>query len=84
MDKFQRQPMPFDGFLFASRVMVAKEAHTSPSVKDLIVQALGVPDGEWEGTYAGLLTSPSNSWIPTSKLVGILMGHLTRGSESCA
>ncbi len=33
--------MPFDGFLFASRVMVAKEAHTSSSVEDLIVAASG-------------------------------------------
>jgi enoyl reductase-like protein len=49
--EYQRQPMPFDGFLFASRVVIAKEAHTSPSVKDLITQAPGVPDGEWEGTY---------------------------------
>ncbi|KAJ7041492.1 hypothetical protein C8F04DRAFT_947121, partial [Mycena alexandri] len=44
----EMQPMPFDGFLFASRVMVAKEAHTSSSVKDLIVAAAGVEDGEWE------------------------------------
>jgi len=36
--------MPFDGFLFGSRVMVAKEAHTSPSVKDLIVAAAGADD----------------------------------------
>jgi enoyl reductase-like protein len=47
--------MPFDGFLFASRVMVAKEAHTSPSVKDLFVAAAGVDDIAWEGTYTRLL-----------------------------
>ncbi|THG97809.1 hypothetical protein EW026_g4265 [Hermanssonia centrifuga] len=29
VDLYGAQPMPFDGFLFASRVMVAKEAHTS-------------------------------------------------------
>jgi enoyl reductase-like protein len=40
--------MPFDGFLFANKVMVAKEAHTSSSVKDLIVTALGVDDANWE------------------------------------
>jgi fatty acid synthase subunit alpha len=54
------QPMPFDGFLFASRVMVAKEAHTSSSVKDLIVAAPGIADAQWEGTYeketGGILT----------------------------
>ena len=39
--------MPFDGFLFASRVMVAKEAHTSETVKQLIVDAAGVDDDQW-------------------------------------
>jgi enoyl reductase-like protein len=43
--------MPFDGFLLGSRVMVAKEVHTSPSVKDLIVAATGVDGSQWEGTY---------------------------------
>ena len=43
--------MVTDGFLLASRVMVAKEAHTSSSVKDSIVAASGVPDARWEGTY---------------------------------
>jgi enoyl reductase-like protein len=31
--------------------MVAKEAHTGPSVKDLIVAAAGVDDMAWEGSY---------------------------------
>lgn len=39
--------MPFDGFLFASAVMTAKEAHTSESVKQLIVDASGVNDDKW-------------------------------------
>ncbi|KAJ2970991.1 hypothetical protein NUW54_g12606 [Trametes sanguinea] len=60
VEKFGLQPMPFDGFLFASRVMVAKETHTSSSVKDLIVAASGVDDSQWEGTYTketgGILT----------------------------
>ncbi|TFY79348.1 hypothetical protein EWM64_g4663 [Hericium alpestre] len=46
------RPMPFDGSLFASRVIVAKEAHTCSSVKDLIVTASGGDDAKWEGTYA--------------------------------
>ena len=45
-EMYDVQPMPFDGFLFASRVMVAKEAHTSSSVKDLIVAASGVDDAK--------------------------------------
>lgn len=66
------QPMPFDGFLFASRVMVAKEAHTSSSVKDLIVAAPGVVDAKWEGTYeketGGILTVSSELGEPIHKI----------------
>lgn len=66
------QPMPFDGFLFGSRVMVAKEAHTSESVKQLIVNAAGVDDKDWEGTYAretgGILTVNSELGEPIHKI----------------
>ncbi|KAG6910835.1 hypothetical protein DXG01_007150 [Tephrocybe rancida] len=72
VERFGVQPMPFDGFLFASRVMVAKEAHTSPSVKDLIVAASGVDDAAWEGTYAkptgGILTVRSELGEPIHKV----------------
>lgn len=70
--EYDVQPMPFDGFLFASRVMVAKEAHTSSSVKDLIVKASGVDDSKWEGTYAketgGILTVRSELGEPIHKI----------------
>jgi Domain of unknown function (DUF1729) len=63
--------MPFDGFLFASRVMVAKEAHTSSSAKDLIIAALGMGDTYWEGTYSkptgGILTVCSELGEPTTR-----------------
>ncbi len=69
---FGTQPMPFDGALFASRVMVAKEAHTSPSVKQLIVDAPGVDDSKWEGTYdkptGGILTVRSELGEPIHKI----------------
>ncbi|KAG8770032.1 3-oxoacyl-[acyl-carrier-protein] synthase, partial [Ceratobasidium sp. 428] len=69
---FGAQPMPFDGVLFASRVMVAKEAHTSKSVKDLVVAAAGVDDAKWEGTYAketgGILTVQSELGEPIHKV----------------
>jgi enoyl reductase-like protein len=72
VEAFGVQPMPFDGFLFASRVMVAKEAHTSSSVKDLIVAASGVDDKLWEGTYAketgGILTVRSELGEPIHKV----------------
>ncbi|KAA1134441.1 beta subunit of fatty acid synthetase [Puccinia graminis f. sp. tritici] len=64
--------MPFDGVLFASRMMVAKEAATSQSVKDLIVQAKGVDDQEWEGTYdretGGIITVTSELGEPIHKI----------------
>ncbi len=72
VDLFGVQPMPFDGFLFASRVMVAKEAHTSSSVKDLIIAAAGVNDEEWEGSYTkptgGVLTVRSELGEPIHKI----------------
>ena len=72
VNRFGVQPMPFDGFLFASRVMVAKEAHTSSSVKDLIVGAAGVGDEQWEGTYTkptgGVLTVQSELGEPIHKV----------------
>ncbi|PCH34892.1 DUF1729-domain-containing protein [Wolfiporia cocos MD-104 SS10] len=51
--------MPFDGLLFASRVMVAKEAHTGSA-------------STWEGTYAketdGILTVKSELSEPIHKV----------------
>jgi fatty acid synthase subunit alpha len=70
--QFGVQPMPFDGVMFASRVMVAKEAHTSSSVKDLIIAAPGVGDADWEGSYSkptgGILTVQSELGEPIHKI----------------
>lgn len=51
--KFGQTRMPFDGCLFGSRLMVAKEAHTSYATKLAIVNTPGVTDAEWEKTYKG-------------------------------
>ncbi|KAM3582650.1 fatty acid synthase alpha subunit Lsd1 [Umbelopsis sp. WA50703] len=51
--KFNYPPMPFDGILFGSRVMVSKEGLASPAVKQAIVDAAGVGDSDWEKTYSG-------------------------------
>lgn len=71
-DRFGVEQMPFDGVLFASRMMVAKEAATSNSVKELIVQASGVSDEEWEGTYeretGGIITVTSELGEPIHKI----------------
>ncbi|KAJ1899342.1 fatty acid synthase alpha subunit Lsd1, partial [Kickxella alabastrina] len=51
--RFDCAPMPFDGCLFGSRVMVAKEGMASDAVKEAIVAAPGIDDSEWEKTYRG-------------------------------
>ncbi|KAI8993220.1 fatty acid synthase [Pilobolus umbonatus] len=51
--KFDYPPMPFDGILFGSRMMVAKEGLASPEAKQAMVNAPGVSDAEWEKTYKG-------------------------------
>ncbi|KAI0388453.1 fatty acid synthase beta subunit [Xylariaceae sp. FL0594] len=70
-------PMPFDGVLFGSRCMVAKEAHTAPAAKQAIVAAKGLEDHEWEKTYlpprqaaesGGILTVRSEMGEPIHKL----------------
>lgn len=70
--KFQYPPMPFDGLLMGSRCMVAKEFHTSPAAKRAIVDAPGVEDCHWEGTYTkptgGIITVMSEMGEPIHKL----------------
>lgn len=71
-DRFGYPPMPFDGCLFGSRMMVAKEAHTSPNAKKAIVDAPGLEDHEWEKTYkgpaGGVITVRSEMGEPIHKL----------------
>ncbi|KAJ3387995.1 3-oxoacyl-[acyl-carrier-protein] synthase [Lobulomyces angularis] len=71
--KFDYSPMPFDGVLLGSRVMVAKEALTSPAVKDLIVATPGIADEtQWEKTYkgeiGGIITVNSELGEPIHKI----------------
>ncbi|KAG7402946.1 Fatty acid synthase subunit beta [Fusarium oxysporum f. sp. rapae] len=70
--KYGYPPMPFDGCLFGSRMMVAKEAHTSKDVKEAIVAAPGLEDSDWEQTYkgpaGGVLTVRSEMGEPMHKL----------------
>jgi fatty acid synthase subunit beta len=70
--RFGYPPMPFDGCLFGSRMMVAKEAQTSPAAKQAIVDAPGVDDEDWEKTYkeptGGVLTVLSEMGEPIHKL----------------
>lgn len=70
--KFGYPPMPFDGCLFGSRMMTAKEAHTSKAAKQAIADAPGVDDSEWENTYkrptGGVITVRSEMGEPIHKL----------------
>ncbi|KAL8921407.1 MAG: hypothetical protein Q9208_005733 [Pyrenodesmia sp. 3 TL-2023] len=73
--------MPFDGVLLGSRMMVAKEAFTSPQAKGLIVQARGVPDAQWHQSYqrptGGVITVQSEMGQPIHKLAtrGVMLWH---------
>lgn len=65
--------MPFDGVLLGSRMMVAREAHTSPQSRELIVAAPGLEDeADWDRTYerpaGGVLTVQSEMGQPIHKL----------------
>ncbi|KAI5867028.1 beta subunit of fatty acid synthase [Durotheca rogersii] len=70
--KYGYPPMPYDGCLFGSRMMVAKEAHTSRAAKQAIVDAEGLGDDQWERTYkgpaGGVITVRSEMGEPIHKL----------------
>ncbi|KAI1490976.1 beta subunit of fatty acid synthase [Biscogniauxia mediterranea] len=70
--KYGYPPMPFDGCLFGSRMMVAKEAHTSRNAKQAIIDAEGLDDDQWEKTYkgpaGGVITVRSEMGEPIHKL----------------
>ncbi|KDN47732.1 hypothetical protein K437DRAFT_273590 [Tilletiaria anomala UBC 951] len=75
------QAMPFDGVLFGSWVMTAKEGHANDEVKELMVQAKGVEDTKWEGTFdketGGVITVTSELGEPIHKIAtrGIKLWH---------
>ncbi|WEW59454.1 beta subunit of fatty acid synthetase [Emydomyces testavorans] len=70
--QFGYPPMPFDGCMFGSRMMTAKEAHTSKAAKEAIAAAPGVDDNQWERTYngpaGGVITVRSEMGEPIHKL----------------
>ncbi|PYH92768.1 fatty acid synthase beta subunit [Aspergillus ellipticus CBS 707.79] len=78
---FGYPPMPFDGCLFGSRMMISKEAHTSKNAKKAIAEAPGLDDKDWEKTYkgasGGVVTVLSEMGEPIHKLAtrGVLFWH---------
>ena len=79
--RFGFPPMPFDGCLFGSRMMTAKEAKTSKNAKKAIAEAEGVDDSQWEKTYkgpaGGVITVRSEMGEPIHKLAtrGVKFWH---------
>ena len=71
--------MPFDGCLFGSRMMMAKEAHTSKAAKIAIANVEGLEDMKWQETYkgaaGGIITVNSELGQPIHKLAtrGVLL-----------
>jgi fatty acid synthase subunit beta len=71
--RYNRPLMPFDGILLGSRMMAAKEAHTSPAAKQAIVDTPGLEnEADWEQTYSkpagGIMTVISEMGEPIHKL----------------
>ncbi|KAH8802730.1 fatty acid synthase-like protein subunit beta [Xylogone sp. PMI_703] len=71
-NKYGYPPMPFDGCMFGSRMMTAKECHTSKNAKKAIAEAEGLDDSQWEKTYkgpaGGVITVRSEMGEPIHKL----------------
>ncbi|KAE8395550.1 acyl transferase domain-containing protein [Aspergillus alliaceus] len=76
---FGYAPMPFDGVLLGSCMMVASEAHTCKDVKLIITSTSGLKDHEWEKTYhepaGGIVSVKSEMGEPIHKIAtrGVLL-----------
>ncbi|KIM51926.1 hypothetical protein SCLCIDRAFT_18296 [Scleroderma citrinum Foug A] len=70
-EKYNMQPMPFDGFLFASHVMVAKEAHTSSSDRGPIHKVTTHAVKLWKEFNDTVFKMPKDkcaAWLAESKV----------------
>ena len=77
--RFGLPEMPLDGCLLGSRLMVAKEAHTSRAAKLAIAETEGLEDDKWQDTYkraaGGIITVNSELGQPIHKVAtrGVLL-----------
>ncbi|RPB00289.1 hypothetical protein L873DRAFT_1827628 [Choiromyces venosus 120613-1] len=61
--KLKSPPMPFkNGVLFGSKMMTAKEAHTSSNAKKAMCEAEGIDDKDWEKTYKSPAAGVTMVW----------------------
>ena len=76
---FDLPDMPFDGCLFGSRMMIAKEAHTAKAAKRVIARTEGLENQQWHDTYkgaaGGIITVNSELGQPIHKIAtrGVLL-----------
>lgn len=61
--------MPVDGVLVGTAVMTAKEAHTSPEVKQLLVNTPGIPAGA-SASDDDVFAPAGEAWVPSGSSVG--------------
>ena len=65
--EYGRPLMPVDGVLVGTAVMTAKEAHTNPEVKQMLVSAPGIPaKGDDNDPFAPL----GEQWVPSGQAKG--------------
>ena len=65
--EYGRPLMPVDGVLVGTAVMTAKEAHTSPEVKQMLVSTPGIPaKGDGNDPFAPL----GEQWVPSGQAKG--------------
>ena len=66
--------MPVDGVLIGTAAMTAKEAHTSPEVKQMLVKTPGIPaDAKSDDVFA----PQAAHWVPSGKSVGGMSSGLS-------
>ena len=66
--RYDRPLMPVDGVLVGTAVMTAKEAHTSPEVKKLLVETPGITAET--NTDDDVFAPLGETWVPSGKSVG--------------
>ncbi|PAU67719.1 fatty-acid synthase [Bifidobacterium criceti] len=67
-ERHGRPAMPVDGVLIGTAVMTAKEAHTSPEVKRLLVETPGITEAD--GADGDVFAPLGEQWVPSGKAVG--------------
>ncbi|RSX55418.1 type I polyketide synthase [Bifidobacterium samirii] len=74
--RYGRPAMPVDGVLVGTAAMTAKEAHTSPEVKRLLVATPGIGDAAADAAgadgsgEADPFAAPGERWVPSGRAVG--------------